>query len=84
VVFAEPSDTLLGHDANHNATQGRCPAALRALLLGVGGGVTYILAVQQATAQHYGRSIDVTACQLMRVETNALSRFAGTTQTSPL
>jgi ketosteroid isomerase-like protein len=41
---------------------------LRAQLLDVCGGDTYVIAVQHATAQHRGRHLDVTACQLMRVE----------------
>jgi ketosteroid isomerase-like protein len=41
---------------------------LRAQLLDVCGGDTYVVAVQHATAQHDGRNLDVTACQLMRVE----------------
>ena len=41
---------------------------LRAQLLDVCGGDTYVVAVQHATAQHRGRHLDVTACQLMRVE----------------
>ena len=40
---------------------------LRAQLLDVCGGDTYVIAVQHATAQHRGRHLDVTACQLMRV-----------------
>ena len=41
---------------------------LRAELLDVCGGDTYVVAVQHATAHHEGRVLDVTACQLMRVE----------------
>jgi uncharacterized protein len=41
---------------------------LQAQLLDVCDGDTYVVAVQHATARHNGRKLDVTACQLMRVE----------------
>jgi uncharacterized protein len=40
----------------------------RAQLLDVCAGETYVVAVQHATAQHGGRNLDITACQLMRIE----------------
>jgi ketosteroid isomerase-like protein len=41
---------------------------LQAELVDVCGGERFVVAVQHATAQHNGRSLDVTACQLMRIE----------------
>jgi len=40
----------------------------RAQLLDVCRGETYVVAVQHATAAHDGRNLDITACQLMRME----------------
>jgi uncharacterized protein len=50
---------------------------LRAQLLDVCGGDTYVVAVQHATAQHRGRHLDVTACQLMRVEDGHIVEVRG-------
>jgi len=41
---------------------------LRAELIDVAVGVDYVVAVQHATADHDGRHLDVTACQLIRME----------------
>jgi uncharacterized protein len=41
---------------------------LQAELVDVCGGERFVVAVQHATARHNGRSLDVTACQLMRIE----------------
>ena len=49
----------------------------RARLLDVCGGDTYVVAVQHATAQHDGRDLDVTACQLMRVEGRRITEVRG-------
>jgi ketosteroid isomerase-like protein len=50
---------------------------LRAELLDVCGGEDYVVAVQHATAHHRGRSLDVTACQLMRVEDGRIVEARG-------
>ena len=50
---------------------------LRSELLDVCMGDEYVVAVQHATAQHDGRSLDVTACQLMRVEGGRIVEVRG-------
>ena len=50
---------------------------LRAQLLDVCGGDTYVVAVQHATAQHKGRDLDITACQLMRIEGERIIEVRG-------
>ena len=49
----------------------------RAQLLDVCRGETYVVAVQHATAQHDGRNLDITACQLMRVEHGRIVEVRG-------
>jgi uncharacterized protein len=50
---------------------------LRAELLDVCSGDTHVVAVQHATAQYDGRNLDVTACQLMRVERGRIIEVRG-------
>ena len=50
---------------------------LRAELLDVCGGDRYVVAVQHAAAHHDGRDLDVTACQLMRVEDGQIVEVRG-------
>jgi ketosteroid isomerase-like protein len=40
----------------------------RADLLDITAGETYVVAIQHATASFAGRSLDITACQLMRLQ----------------
>jgi ketosteroid isomerase-like protein len=49
----------------------------RAELLDVCGGDEYVVAVQRATAEHGGRSLDVTGCQLIRVEDEKIVELRG-------
>jgi uncharacterized protein len=49
----------------------------RAELLDVAEGERYVVAVQRATAQHGGRSLDVTGCQLMTVEDGRITEVRG-------
>ena len=50
---------------------------LRADLTDVCRGDRHVVAVQHATAHHDGRSLDVTACQLMRVENGRIAEARG-------
>ena len=50
---------------------------LRAELLDVCDGDRYIVAVQHATAHHDGRDLEVTACQLIRVEDGLIVEVRG-------
>ena len=49
----------------------------RARLLDVCRGDTYVVAVQHATAEHGGRNLDITACQLMRIEGGRIVEVRG-------
>lgn len=49
----------------------------RAELLDVAVGATYVVAVQRATAQARGRSLDITGCQLIRVVDNLINEVHG-------
>ena len=49
----------------------------RAELLDVAEGERYVIAVQRATAERDGQSIDVTGCQLMRVEDGRIKEVHG-------
>ena len=49
----------------------------RAELLDVAEGECYVVAVQRATAQHGGESIDVTGCQLMTVVDGRITEVRG-------
>jgi hypothetical protein len=50
---------------------------LRAELVDVAVGERHVVAVQHATAEHRGRSLDVTACQLIRVEDDRIAEVRG-------
>jgi uncharacterized protein len=50
---------------------------LRAELIDVAVGVDYVVAVQHATADHDGRHLDVTACQLIRMEGQRIAEVWG-------
>jgi hypothetical protein len=50
---------------------------LRAELIDVAVGVDYVVAVQHATADHDGRHLDVTACQLIRMEGQCIAEVWG-------
>jgi uncharacterized protein len=50
---------------------------LRAGLLDVAAGTDHIVAIQHATAEHDGRRLDVTGCQLMRVEGGRIADVRG-------
>lgn len=49
----------------------------RADLLDVAIGDTYVVAVQHATASHGGRALDITGCQLIRVEEGLIQEVRG-------
>jgi uncharacterized protein len=49
----------------------------RAELLDVAEGERYVIAVQHATAQHGGRTLDVTGCQLMTVQDGRITEVRG-------
>ena len=49
----------------------------RVELLDVCGGDTYVVAVQHATAAHDGQNLDITACQLMRIEGGQIVEVRG-------
>ncbi len=49
----------------------------RAELLDVAVGEHFVVAVQHATASREGRTLDVTACQLMEVSDGRISRVRG-------
>jgi hypothetical protein len=46
---------------------------LRTELLDVAVGRNFVVAVQRATADHHGRHLDVTGCQLMRLEVGRIA-----------
>jgi uncharacterized protein len=50
---------------------------LRAGLVDVAVGVEYVVAVQHATAEHNGRRLDVTGCQLIRMEDGRIAEVRG-------
>lgn len=50
---------------------------LRAGLIDVAVGVDYVVAVQHATAEHGGRRLDVTGCQLIRMEDGRIAEVRG-------
>jgi uncharacterized protein (TIGR02246 family) len=49
----------------------------RAELLDVAEGERYVVAVQRATAEHGGRRLDVTGCQLMTIEDGRITEVRG-------
>ncbi len=49
----------------------------RAKLLDVAVGQEFIVAVQHATASYQGRCLDITACQLMRLEHGRITEVRG-------
>lgn len=49
----------------------------RAELLDVAVGKSYVVAVQRATAHARGKSLDITGCQLIRVEDNLIKAVHG-------
>ena len=49
----------------------------RAQLLDLAVGAEYIVAVVRATAEHAGRRLDQTVCQLLRVEGGQIVEFRG-------
>jgi uncharacterized protein (TIGR02246 family) len=55
----------------------RSGGTFRAELLDVAVGGRYVVAVQRATAARDGQSIDVTGCQLMRVEDGRITEVRG-------
>jgi ketosteroid isomerase-like protein len=50
---------------------------LRAGLVDVAVGTDHVVAVQHATANHDGRRLDVTACQLIRMEGGRIAEVRG-------
>jgi len=50
---------------------------LRAGLVDVAVGADHVVAVQHATANHDGRQLDVTACQLIRMEGGRIAEVCG-------
>jgi ketosteroid isomerase-like protein len=50
---------------------------LRAGLVDVAVGADHVVAVQHATANHDGRQLDVTACQLIRMEGGRIAEVRG-------
>lgn len=49
----------------------------RAELIDVAVGDGHVVAVQHATAEHHGRRLDITGCQLMRVEAGTIVDVQG-------
>jgi ketosteroid isomerase-like protein len=50
---------------------------LRAGLVDVAVGEDHLVAVQHATADHNGRTLDVTGCQLIRMENGLIAEVTG-------
>ena len=50
---------------------------LRAGLVDVAVGTDYVVAIQHATASHEGRELDVTGCQLIRMEGGRIAEVRG-------
>jgi ketosteroid isomerase-like protein len=50
---------------------------LQAGLVDVAAGTDYIVAIQHATANHNGRTLDVTGCQLIRMEGGRIAEVTG-------
>ncbi len=50
---------------------------LRAGLIDVAVGVDYVVAIQHATAERDGRRLDVTGCQLIRMEDGRIAEVRG-------
>jgi ketosteroid isomerase-like protein len=50
---------------------------LRAGLVDVAVGTDFVVAVQHATAEHEGRRLDVTGCQLIRMEAGLIAEVTG-------
>ena len=50
---------------------------LRAGLMDVAAGADHIVAIQHATADHNGRQLDVTGCQLIRMEGRRIAEVQG-------
>lgn len=49
----------------------------RARLLDVAVGTNFVVAVQHATAEHNGRRLDITGCQLMRMAAGRIAEVRG-------
>ncbi len=50
---------------------------LEAGLVDVAAGTDYVVAIQHATADHNGRRLDVTGCQLIRMEGGLIAEVTG-------
>lgn len=50
---------------------------IRAELLDVAVGESYVVAIQHATASHQGRTLDVTGCQLMAINGGVIRSVRG-------
>ncbi len=50
---------------------------IRAELLDVAVGDTYVVAIQRATASHAGRTLDITGCQLLRIRNGLIHDVRG-------
>ena len=50
---------------------------LRAGLMDIAVGTDHIVAIQHATASHNGRTLDVTGCQLIRMEGGRIAEVRG-------
>ena len=53
------------------------PAVGAVSAVDVAVGVDYVVAVQHATADHEGRHLDVTGCQLIRMEGGRIAEVRG-------
>lgn len=49
----------------------------RAELIDLAVGADYVIAVQHATAEYRGRALDITACQLMRLQDGRIAEVRG-------
>lgn len=56
---------------------GLSDGTFRAELLDIAVGESYVVAVQHATADAHGRSLDITGCQLMRITDGLISEVRG-------
>ena len=59
----------------------RSEGTFRAELLDIAVGASYVVAVQHATAHARGKVLDLTGCQLMRIESGLINRCGATTPT---
>jgi uncharacterized protein len=49
----------------------------KAELMDIAVGEQYVVAIQHATASHNGKSLDITGCQLMRIENGKIVEVRG-------